>query len=115
MTKTLEIQTDKKIGRVVWDAKEGEYVVKRTFTCRAYYDFDGCIVKCQLHGRHKGIHVHGMSRPGTIITITWHSMVTTGYGAVKPKKGKKSSKTMLRNLELEAADIENSPELMLMS
>lgn len=71
---------------------------KRTFICRATYTLLGRPVKCQLRGRHKGIHQHTFAQPGTVVTVTWHPMVS---GNTVPRSGKRSEARTMKALELE--------------
>jgi len=73
----------------------------RFYSCRATYNG----LKCQLKGKHKGVHFHMGAQPGAVISVSWHPMVS---GNVVPKSGKTKLSTLLTKL-----DSEYAPELVM--
>lgn len=66
----------------------------RFYGCRAVYQG----LKCQLKGKHKGVHFHMTAQAGAVISVSWHPMVS---GNVVPKNGKSKLGTLLTRLEAE--------------
>lgn len=82
-----------------FEAKQRNYKpIKRVYVCRATYTFEGLLLKCQGKGKHKGVHMHALARPGAVVCVTWHQMVTTNR---VPTKRPKSVGKMVEQLELE--------------